>query len=416
VRRPSGEACLDGTPRAERPSARSLGVALGRTLAAAMLDLLLCSCAPTMALSAGYCTIVGTVYADGVAVGQGILVELVTPGGLVKTATTDGKGAWGTMQKHMVGVWRAKCLEADVPFRTVEGIVTVDIHIGEAPPTATPTNTRTPQPTITPWYTYAPTPTPGRLVFGFNVAAIAGDGERPVSGVTIRVDHEDVTWAIGLTDADGWYQLQMANELGWWTVCPTFPSGVVCDKIIRPEWLIYPRPDAPQPTDPCCIRFKVGAGIPQVTIKWRVFDERATATPSVVPTATPTNSSVPVPTCTRTHVPTDAPTVAPTRTSTVAATDTATRTPSLVPTGTPMRTSTPAPTLTWRQHIALAQQLLAEIMPGWRIRIYLELDGIGVHPEGHSEASPGSSPRRVSSQGGVGPGYVEAGIHPEGDK
>jgi len=33
--------------------------------------------------------------------------------------------------------------------------------------------------------------------------------------------------------------------------------------------------------------------------------------------------------------------------------------------------------LSWRQHIALAQQLLAEIMPGWRIRIYLELDGIG---------------------------------------
>lgn len=326
-------------------------------LAAVILLLTIgCGLLPTTALGGGYCTIVGTVYGDGVPVGQGILVELVTPGGLIKTAITDARGSWGTMQRHMVGVWRAKCLEADVPFRTVEGIITVDIHIGEAPPTATPTATSTPQPTVTPWYTYAPTPTPGQLIMGYHVVSNAG---APIEGVEITIAHEGETWAIGCTDADGWYQVAVAHVPGWWTICPRFPAGVSCDKIIRPEWLIYPRPGE-EPSDSACIRFKVPASIPQVSIEWKVFDERATATPSASATPTPTNSSVPIPTCTCTHVPTDTPTVALTGTSTVTPSHTATRTASLVPTRTPTRTSTPtvtptpAPTLTWRQHIALA--------------------------------------------------------------
>jgi len=66
-------------------------------------------------------------------------------------------------------------------------------------------------------------------------------------------------------------------------------------------------------------------------------------------------------------------TVLPTATLSPTSTLTNTAVPS------PSRSATPTPeaTLTWRQHIAIAQQLLAEIMPGWRIRVYLELDGIG---------------------------------------
>ena len=367
-----------------------------RLLAVMLLLAVSCGLLPRAATAAGYCTIVGAVYADGVAVGQGILVELVTPGGLVKTATTDAKGCWGTMQNHMDGVWHAKCLEADVPFQTVsDSVVTVDIQIGEAPPTATPTATRTAAPTITPWYTYAPTPTPGRLVMGYYV--VTNDGA-PIEGVECTLQHEDEVWALGWTHADGWYQVAVVHVPGWWTICPKLPAGVTLDKIVRPEWLIWPRPGE-EPSDPSCIRFKMPADIPQVSIEWKVFDERATAT--VVPTDTSTRE--PEPSATATDRPTATssvtcsetprPTVAPT--STLTGTPTATPRPTVEPSRTPSRTATrtatatitptvtatmmatPAPTLSWRQHIALAQQLLAEIMPGWRIRIYLELDGIG---------------------------------------
>jgi len=337
-----------------------------RLLAVILLLTVSCGLLPGVATAAGYCTIVGTVRADGVAVGQGVLVELVTPGGLVKTAITDARGSWGTMQWHMDGVWHAKCVEADVPFQTVsDSVVTVDIHIGEAPPTATPTATRTAAPTITPWYTYAPTPTPGRLVMGYYV--VTNDGA-PIEGVDFKIEHEGETWAVGWTHADGWYQVAVAHVPGWWTICPKFPSGVSCDKIVRPAWLIWPRPGE-EPSDPSCIRFKMPADIPQVSIEWKVIDARATAT--AVPTDTPTRE--PEPSATATDRPTGIP----------SATNSATPRPTAVPTGTPTvaPTRTPEPTLTTLPSATFAPEptwTIGELLSELQRRMELENPGLGV--------------------------------------
>jgi len=93
------------------------------------------------------------VYSDGVAVGQGILVELQHPGGSIKTAHTDDSGAYAKSVTHPTdpnSVWHALALGADVPFKTVaNSIVTVDIHAGPQP---TPSLTVGPsvEPSVTP--------------------------------------------------------------------------------------------------------------------------------------------------------------------------------------------------------------------------------------------------------------------------
>jgi len=267
-------------------------------------------------------------------------------------------------------------------YPTFENLTAYIQPIGGATPAPTATSTPTlAAPTVTPWYTYAPTPTPSRLVMGYYV--VSNDG-RPIEGVEFTIQHEGDVWAVGWTHADGWYQVAVAHVPGWWTICPSFPSGVSCDKIVRPAWLIWPRPGE-EPSDPSCIRFKMPATIPQVSIEWKVIDERATPTMAATATATakPTvdPSRTPSQTATRTPTATITPTVTATMTMTVLPTATLSPTSTLTNTAvpSPSRSATPTPeaTLTWRQHIAIAQQLLAEIMPGWRIRVYLELDGIG---------------------------------------
>jgi len=124
-----------------------------RRLLAVLLALWLCGCAMPLR-AAATCTVKGTVYSDGVAVGQGILVELQHPGGSIKTAYTDDSGAYAKSVTHPTdpnSVWHALALGADVPFKTVaNSIVTVDIHAGAQPtptvgPSVEPSLTVTPQ-------------------------------------------------------------------------------------------------------------------------------------------------------------------------------------------------------------------------------------------------------------------------------
>ena len=251
--------------------------------------LLLCGCAMPLS-AAAICTIHGTVSGAR----QDVVVTLTTPGGLDKVALTNASGSYSTMQNHMVGVWHAKALGSDVPFKTVPNS-RVRVDIGAAPqpmptvpPTVGPPTPPTPAPTKE--------PTPSHIAQLFYVRAYDGQGnEFGVEGAAFTVELEEYGVWFGLTDIDGNFDLLTASRPGWWTVRVDMPDGVIVDKIMPSENLLLERPAGDLPCQPH-VRYKIPASAKVASIGWRVCSPLPCSTPVPLGTATPISGPTATPT------------------------------------------------------------------------------------------------------------------------